>query len=212
MIEKLKKSFIAGLLVLLPLWVSIALIQWFFGEIDSLFAPILEGSLRRIFPEMPRIPGTGILTGLVLLLALGVLARNVVGKRIFDALERLINRIPGYRLVYSTIKQLTSAFSSENQASFKEVMLVEHPKEGIYSVGFRTMTVEHEGRKLAVVYIPTNHLYLGDVFFVPEEKAVRLDLTIDQAIRLLMSAGIACPRQLHSSPDGTRGMPVAPDA
>jgi uncharacterized membrane protein len=212
MVEKLKKSFIAGLFVLLPLWLSIALIRWFFGEVDSLFAPLLEGFLRRIFPGIPPIPGTGILTGLITLLLLGVVARNVVGKRIFDGLERLIDRIPGFRTLYSTVKQLTNAFSSENTASFKEVLLVEHPREGVFAIGFRTMTVEQDGRRLVVVYIPTNHLYLGDVFFIPEEKAVRLDMPVDRAIRLLMSAGIACPRKMRRYSPTAEEAPAPPFA
>jgi len=204
MTEKLKKSFITGIFVLLPLWVSFAVIRWFFEEIDSLFAPLVRASIYKILATIPRmpdaipdIPGLGILTGLVIILVLGFFARNVVGKRIFDAIERLIDRIPGYRLVYSTIKQLTDAFSPENKASFKEVVLVEHPRKGAYAIGFRTTTVDYEGRKLAVVYIGTNHLYLGDIFLIPEERVVLLDMPADQAIRMLMSAGIACPKHLR---------------
>ncbi|HEX2720458.1 MAG TPA: DUF502 domain-containing protein, partial [Candidatus Deferrimicrobium sp.] len=105
--------------------------------------------------------------------------------------------IPGYRTVYSTIKQLTSAFSPENTQSFKEVLLVEYPMEGSYALGFRTMTVEEGERRLVVVYIPTNHLYLGEVLFFPEEKVARLEMSIEQAVRLLVSGGIAAPRELR---------------
>ena len=212
MIEKLKKSFITGLFVLLPLWLSTALISWLFGVIDNLFVPLLEGSISRVFPGMPHIPGMGILTGLAIILVLGVFVRNVVGKRVLEAIERLIGRIPGYRQVYSTFKQLTNAFSSENKASFKEVVLVEHPREGVYIVGFRTMTVEYNGRKFAVVFFATNHLYLGDVFLFPEERVVRLDIPADQAIRLLVSGGIACPQHLRAYPDSKNEAPVPPHA
>jgi uncharacterized membrane protein len=199
-LANLKKSFIAGIFVLLPLWVSVALLRWFFGKVDDLFSPVLDGLIRAAFPGVGHIAGTGILAGLVILLLLGTLARNVVGKRFFEALDGLINRIPGYRSIYSTVKQLTNAFSPENTASFKEVLLVEYPRQGSYALGFRTMTVEEGGRRLVVAYVPTNNLYLGEVLFLPEDKVVRLDMTVEQAIRVLMSGGIASPREFRSFP------------
>jgi uncharacterized membrane protein len=192
-----KKSFLTGVLILVPLVVSITLLLWFFEKVDDLFSPVLDGVFRTLIPGTDHVPGSGILAGLVIILLLGTLARNVVGKRLLDALDRLIQRIPGYRTVYSTIKQLTNAFSPENTQSFKEVLLVEYPMEGAYALGFRTMTVEEGDRRLAVVYIPTNHLYLGEVLFIPEEKAVRLEMSIEQAVSLLMSGGIAAPRELR---------------
>jgi uncharacterized membrane protein len=192
-----KKSFLTGVFVLVPLVVSVALLLWFFEKVDNLFSPVLDGAVRALFPGTDHIPGTGILAGLVIILLLGTLARNVVGKRVLDALEWLIQWIPGYRTVYSTIKQLTNAFSPDSTQSFKEVLLVEYPKEGTYALGFRTMTVEEGDSLLAVVYVPTNHLYLGEVIFIPEEKAVRLEMSIEQAVRLLVSGGIAAPRELR---------------
>ena len=197
MYGNVKKSFLTGILILAPLVVSVMLLLWFFEKVDDLFSPVLDGVFRTLIPGTDHVPGTGILAGLVIIVLLGTLARNVVGKRLLDALDRLIQRIPGYRTVYTTIKQLTSAFSPENTQSFKEVLLVEYPIEGSYALGFRTMTVEEGDRRLVVVYIPTNHLYLGEVLFIPEEKAVRLEMSIEQAVRLLMSGGIAAPRELR---------------
>jgi len=198
----MKKSFLTGVFVLVPLALSLMLLLWFFEKVDTLFSPVLDGFVRTLFPGTDHVPGTGILAGLIIILLLGTLARSVVGKRLLDALDRLIQRIPGYRGVYSTIKQLTDAFSPQNTKSFKEVLLVEYPMEGSYALGFRTMTVEEGERRLVVVYIPTNHLYLGEVIFIPEEKAVRLEMSIEQAVRLLVSAGIAAPRRLRRVEDG----------
>jgi uncharacterized membrane protein len=195
--SNVKKSFLTGLLILIPLVVSGTLILWFFEKVDDLFSPVLDGVFQTLIPGTDHVPGTGILAGLVIILLIGTLARNVAGKQLLDALDRLIQRIPGYRTVYTTIKQLTNAFSPENTQSFKEVLLVEFPKEGSYALGFRTMTVEEGERRLVVVYIPTNHLYLGEVLFIPEEKVVRLEMSIEQAIRLLVSGGIAAPRELR---------------
>jgi uncharacterized membrane protein len=197
-----KKSFLTGILILVPLVVSVTLILWFFVKVDDLFSPVLDGVVRTLIPGTDHVPGTGILAGLLIILLIGTLARNVAGKRLLDALDRLIQRIPGYRTVYSTIKQLTNAFSPENTQSFKEVLLVEYPMEGAYALGFRTMTVEEGERRLVVVYIPTNHLYLGEVLFIPEEKAVRLEMSIEQAVRLLVSGGIAAPRRMRRMQGG----------
>ncbi|MBE0607035.1 MAG: DUF502 domain-containing protein [Deltaproteobacteria bacterium] len=200
--SNVKKSFLTGILILVPLVVSVTLLLWFFQKVDDLFSPVLDGVFQTLIPGTDHVPGTGVLAGLVIILLIGTLARNVAGKRLLDSLDRLIQRIPGYRTVYTTIKQLTNAFSPENTQSFKEVLLVEYPKEGSYALGFRTMTVEEGERRLVVVYIPTNHLYLGEVLFIPEEKVVRLEMSIEQAVRLLVSGGIAAPRELRRMQSG----------
>ncbi|MGE5700468.1 MAG: DUF502 domain-containing protein [Deltaproteobacteria bacterium] len=197
----LKKSFITGIFVIGPLVLSVAILIWFFEKVDDLFSPVIDGILGVALPGNEHIPGTGILAGLVIILLVGLLARNVIGKRILEALDNLINRIPGYRTIYSTIKQLTNAFSPDSTRSFKEVLLVEYPKENSFALGFRTETVEKDGRRLAVVFVPTNNLYLGEVLFIPEEKAQRLDLTVEQAVRILVSGGIAAPKLMSRHKD-----------
>ncbi len=192
----LKKSFLTGIFVIVPLVLSVSLLIWFFEKVDVLFSPVIDGILRMAVPGAEHIPGTGILAGLLIILLVGLFARNVIGKRVLEALDTLINRIPGYRTIYATIKQLTNAFSPDSTRSFKEVLLVEYPKADSYALGFRTQTVEKEGRKLVVVFVPTNNLYLGDVLFIPEEKAIRLSLTVEQAVRILVSGGIAAPKEV----------------
>ena len=152
-------------------------------------------------PGTKHIPGTGFLAGFVIILLVGLFARNVIGKRILESLDTLINRIPGYRTVYTTIKQLTNAFSPDSTRSFKEVLLVEYPKADSFALGFRTQTVVKEGKRLAVVFVPTNNLYLGDVLFIPEEKTIRLALSVEQAVRILVSGGIASPKEVFHHED-----------
>ena len=194
----LKKSFITGVFIIGPLVISIALLAWFFQRVDSLFSPVIDGIVRAIVPGTEHIPGTGILSGLVIIVIVGFLARNVVGKRILAGVDGLIQRIPGYRTVYATVKQLTDAFSPDNKSSFKEVVLVEYPHPGSRAIGFRTGTAEREGERLAVVFVPTNNLYLGEVLFIPDDKVIRLEMTVEQAVRILVSGGIAAPRKFPS--------------
>lgn len=192
----LKKSFLTGLFVIFPLVISIALLFWFFRAVDRLFSPPIDGILRVFVPEAGHIPGTGILTGLAIILLVGIFARNVVGERFLRGLDRLIDRIPWYRTVYSTVKQLTDAFSPDNTRSFQQVVLVEYPEPGSRAIGFQTGTAEIEGKRVAVIYVPTNQLYLGHVLFLPEEKVRVLEMRVEHAIRLLVSGGIAAPGRL----------------
>ena len=200
--DNLKKSFITGVFIIGPLVISIALLAWFFQKVDSLFSPVIDGIVRVIVPGTDHIPGTGLLSGLVIILIVGFFARNVVGKRVLLALDGLIQRIPGYRTVYATVKQLTDAFSPDNTSSFKEVVLVEYPRAGSHAIGFRTGTVERDGERLAVVFIPTNNLYLGEVLFISEGQAAKLDMSVEQAVRILVSGGIATPKKFPSPENG----------
>jgi len=194
--KNLKSTFLTGLFVIIPLVVSVALLVWFFQVLDRLFSPLIGGVVRRVAPGIAHIPGVGILTGLVIILLVGFFARNVVGERILAALDSFINRIPWYRTIYSTVKQLTDAFSPDTARSFKEVVLVDYPMEGSQAIGFRTGTVEREGGMLAVVFVPTNHIYFGEVLFLPEERVMRLDIPVEQAVRIIVSAGIGSPSRL----------------
>ncbi len=197
--KNLKTTFLTGLFVIIPLVVSVALLVWFFQTLDHLFSPLIGGVVHRIAPDIAQIPGVGILTGLVIILLVGFFARNVVGERILAALDNFINRIPWYRTIYSTVKQLTDAFSPNNTRSFKEVVLVDYPMEGSQAIGFRTATVEREGKMLAVVFVPTNHIYFGDLLFLPEERVMHLDMSVEQAVRIIVSVGIGSPPRFFFS-------------
>lgn len=191
---EIKKSFLTGILVMVPLLLSVAILVWFFQKVDNFFSPFIDGIVSVMFPGATHMPGTGFLAGLLIILIVGAFARNVVGARILEGIDWVIDRIPGYRTVYTTIKQLTNAFSPGGGRSFKQVLLVEYPKEGSYALGFRTGTVERDGKAMAAVFVPTNNLYLGDVLFIPEERAYVLDMSVEQGIKILVSGGIASPR------------------
>jgi uncharacterized membrane protein len=194
----LKKSFITGIFVVIPMVLSIGLLTWFFTRADDFFSPIIDGVLPLVTGYPAHVPGTGIITGCVIILVVGLVARNVVGAKLLGAFDRLITRVPVFRAIYSTIKQMTDAFSPDNTSAFKEVVLAEYPKEGSYALGFRTSTVEIDGERHAVVFVPTNNLYLGEVLLIPEARLRRLDMGIELALRCLVSGGTAAPRSLRS--------------
>ncbi|MDQ3071220.1 MAG: DUF502 domain-containing protein, partial [Acidobacteriota bacterium] len=147
------------------------------------------------------VPGLGIVTTAVLLLMIGALATNVFGRRILQAGEYYLLRVPLFRTVYSPVKQLIVAFSPDNEYGFKRVAMVEDPARG-FLLGFLTkeFTIDRgQGPEAVVaVYVPTNHLYLGDVLVMPRDRVSFPDLTVEQGIRIFLTGGMALPARIKA--------------
>lgn len=190
----LKVRFITGFFVTVPAIATSWLLYVFWDSIDSFFSPGYE----RIFGR--RIPGLGFLTAILVMMVMGTIATNVVGRRILARIERLLTRVPVFRSIYPTVKELLASFSPEKRGSFKEVVLAEHPRKGSYAFGFVTAELLVEGpegkRQMVTVFIPTNNLYLGDVIVVPRDEALSTGLSVEEGIRVILSAGTASPPRL----------------
>src|SRR5689334_22105144 len=154
----LRRSFIAGFFVTVPLFITVAAFIWIFGIVDGLTSPFYERLLGR------HVPGLGILTTAVGVVVVGAIASNVIGKRILQRADSYLLRVPVFRTIYAPVKQLVVAFSPDNEFGFKRVVLVHNGDAS--SLGFltREFTVDRgEGaEEMVAVYVPTNHLYLGD--------------------------------------------------
>lgn len=188
MIQWLRRRFLAGFFVTVPLVISVATFVWIFGLIDGLVRPWYARWLGR------DVPGLGIVTTALLVLLVGVLATNVIGKRVLQRAERYLLMVPVFRTIYAPVKQLVVAFSPDNEYGFKRVVLVEDTARG-FVLGFltREFTVEREGgtEPMMAVYVPTNHLYLGDVIICRREKASFPDITVEQGVRIFLTGGMA---------------------
>jgi len=195
MLQWLRRRFVAGLIVTVPLVISVAALVWIFSIIDGFAAPMFSERLG------VRIPGLGILVTALLVLFVGIVATNVVGRRVLQATEYWLLQIPLFKTVYAPVKQLVAAFSPDNQYGFKRVVLVEDPARG-FVLGFltREFTLERAGRvqTLAAVYVPTNHLYLGDVVVYPAERVTYPDLSVEDGIRIFLTGGMAVPPQVRT--------------
>ena len=193
MMQWLRRRFIAGFFVTVPLVVSVTAFLWVFTIVDGITAPIFEQLLGR------RIHGLGILTTAAAVLLIGVLATNVIGKRILQRGEGYLLRVPVFRTIYAPVKQLIVAFSPDNEMGFKRVVMLEH-KSG-YSLGFLTkeFTVDRRSgpQALIAVYVPTNHLYLGDIVVCERDRAVFPDLTVEDGIRIFLTGGMALPSSVR---------------
>ena len=188
-----KVRFITGFFVTVPVVLTAYVLWIFYREVDGLLSPVYEQILGR------RVPALGFLTAIVIIFMMGVLATNVVGRRVLQWGEWLLRRVPIFGRVYPAVKDLIEAFSPHRRSGFREFVIVEHPREGIYAYGFRTGEVRLEGTKpeaLVTVFVPTNHLYLGDIILVPREGILPTGLTIEEGIRIILSAGTAAPHRL----------------
>lgn len=210
-----KVRLITGFFVTVPAIATAWLLYVFWSAIDNFFSP---GYQQELFGR--RIPGLGILTAVVVMFLVGTVAANVMGRRFLSWGEGLLVRLPLFRRVYPSVKQLFESFSPERGYSFREVILVEHLRKGEYVFGFITGEVlveESKGpREMVTVYIPTNHLYLGDVILLPKEEVIPTGLSVEHGIRIILSAGAAAPprlgppRSLSSEPGPSRVLSRVP--
>lgn len=193
LIPWLRRRFVTGFFVMVPLIISGVAVIWIFGVIDGVSAPLYARLLGR------HVPGLGILTTAVVILAVGVVATNVLGKRLLQRLEGYLLRVPVFRTVYAPVKQLMLAFSPENEYGFKRVVMVRTLSRG-FVLGFLTkeFSVEAAGKveALVAVFVPTNHLYLGDIVICPREDAFFPDISVEEGIRVFLTGGMTLPTRL----------------
>ena len=200
LIQWIRRSFITGFFVIVPLVISVFAFVWIFRLVDGFVGPLYEGYLERYFPGI-RIPGLGIITTALVVLLVGAVATNVLGKRLLQRAEGYLLRVPVFRTIYSPVKQLVVAFSPDIEYGFKRVVFVEDSARGLL-LGFLTkeFTLDRgQGpQPLIAVYVPTNHLYLGDVIICPRDKVSYPDITVEQAIRIFLTGGVALSSRVRA--------------
>lgn len=208
----LRRTFVAGFFVVVPLVVSIVAIVWLFRWADGLMSGLtvrygLEG-----------IPGLGLLLTAAIVLAVGMLATNVLGRRLLARTEHLLLLVPVFRTIYAPVKQLISAFSPDSEVGFKRMVCIDDPTRG-FVLGFLTkeFTIDR-GRgpeTVLAVYVPTNHLYLGDVVLCPIDRATFPAMSVEEGIRVFLTGGMALPDRLNFEANEVRvisGSDVRPNS
>ena len=198
MMQWLRRNFIAGFFVTVPLFISVAAFIWIFNVVDGLTSPFYDRLIEQRFPGL-RIPGLGIATTIVVIILVGAFATNVIGRRVLTRAEAWLLRVPVFRTIYAPVKQIVVAFSPDNEFGFKRVAMIEDPRRG-YVLGFltREFTVDR-GRgpePLLAVYVPTNHLYLGDVVICERERVTFPDVSVEEGIKIFLTGGMALPPRL----------------
>ncbi|CAA2969777.1 LIKE COV 2 [Olea europaea subsp. europaea] len=186
------KKFMTGCVVLFPVAVTFFITWWFIQFVDGFFSPIYERLGIDIF-------GLGFMTSLIFTFFVGIFASSWLGATVFLIGEWFIKRMPFVKHIYSASKQISSAISpDQNTTAFKEVAIIHHPRVGEYAFGFITSSVvlqrDAGDEELCSVYVPTNHLYIGDVFLVNSKEIIRPNLSIREGIEIIVSVGMSMPQ------------------
>ena len=189
----LRRSFLTGLVVTVPLLITVVTLVAMFRFIDGFARPLAMYVLGR------EVPGLGVLiTGGFILLA-GAIATNVIGRRILQQGEKWLLNVPLFKTVYAPVKQLVAAFSPDSESGFKKVVIVDDPKRGMV-IGFltREFTIDRGAgpEAMIAVYVPTNHLYLGDVLVFQRSQAFYPDVSVEEGVRIFLTGGMALPGAL----------------
>jgi uncharacterized membrane protein len=192
----LRRSFLTGLVVTVPLLITVVTLVWFFRFIDGFARPLSMYVFGR------EVPGLGVLITAGSILLAGAVATNVIGRRILQRAESWLLNVPLFKTVYAPVKQLVMAFSPDSETGFKKVVIVDDERRGMV-IGFltREFTMDR-GRgpeAMVAVYVPTNHLYLGDVLVYPRGHAMYPDLSVEEGIRIFLTGGMALPASVRQN-------------
>jgi uncharacterized membrane protein len=191
----LRRSFLTGLVVTVPLFITVVTLVWTFRFIDGVARPASMYFLGR------EVPGLGVLTTVAFIMFAGAIATNVIGRRILQRGEGWLLNVPLFKTVYAPVKQLVAAFSPDSESGFKKVVMVDDSRRGMV-IGFltREFTIDRGAgpEPMVAVYVPTNHLYLGDVMVYPRGQVLFPDLTVEEGIRIFLTGGMALPTTVKS--------------
>ncbi|MCE2391912.1 MAG: DUF502 domain-containing protein [Proteobacteria bacterium] len=192
----LRRNFVAGLLVFVPVGFTLFGVMWILDQLDSLVLPRIFRALG-LETGPPRFAGVLVTIGAILFV--GLLTRSFLGRWVLSAWERVIDRVPIARSLYSVLKQFMQAVVGEGAygESFQRVVIIEYPRQGLYSYAFVTGRAELEdsGPLLKVFVSSTPNPTTGYYLLVPENDAIDTDLSVEEAFRLIVSAGIAEPER-----------------
>lgn len=196
--ERLKRYFMAGLVVVVPIFLTVWVLVFIFRFADSILGRFLNIHLKKVLGFY--IPGLGFIISIIFILFIGFLATRFIGKRIFLGLERWFSGLPLINKIYPTLKQIVLFILAQKETfGFKKVVLVEYPSKGIWSIGFLTneqfLAINQISNKQMVsVFIPTTPgPFSGFVIFLPKEEVRLLDISISDALKIIISGGVFKP-------------------
>lgn len=197
--SNIRRSFLRGLAIIIPIAITVWVLWFIFQFIDGIASPI--------YRELGlNIPGLGFVTAILLIVLLGVFSRYLAGKVFFRILERIFLNLPLARSVYSGARELINAFSlGQKGKTFREVCMVEYPRKGVYSIGFKTNELTFEDadgvkHRLSNIYIPLPpNPTTGVLTLVPSDEVISLSISVEQGLKLVLSAGIVTPTEMSKA-------------
>lgn len=212
--NKLRTYFITGLLTIIPVAVTVYVINLIIRLLNSILSLPFSHLLEYNIPGIKVVVFlAGVSMAIVVIIALGLFTTNILGQKLIRSIEELLARVPLANSIYSTVKQLLTIIR-QNKSAFSQVVLVEYPKEGIYSIAFVTSESNSfinraiGGKELVTVYIPTTpNPTSGMLIIYPKDEIIPLEITPEEASTLIISGGIVTPKDRHQKtkekhPDG----------
>lgn len=198
MLKHLKRWFIVGLLIWVPIGVTVFVVQFLFDLFDRLLGLLPHRYQPQVMWGFD-IPGLGLIAAILLLIFTGMLTGNLVGRRVVEWAERLVARIPFVRAIYGSAKQVAHTMFSADGQGFRRAVLVPYPYRGSYALAFITATTlgevqEKTGAEVTAVFVPTTpNPTSGFILLVPREDIVELEMTVDEALKMIISLGVVIP-------------------
>ena len=198
--KRLRNYFISGLLFWIPLALSVLLIKFFLEVVDNLVP-------KRLLPESllnldTTIPGSGIVLVILTILITGAVVSNILGRKLLDLWERALNKIPGFRNIYNALKKISSTVFNTSSDSFRKAYLIQYPSKGIWVIAFQSGDYKGEvetiiGEDVINLFVPTTPNPTSGFFvMMPKKDAFELQMTVEQAFKLVISAGVVTPENL----------------
>ena len=194
-LKHLRTKIFAGILVLLPLGITFLVLKFVFNTLDSILGPLMPPVTIYLFDRLFEIPGLGIIAFFLMLYLFGVIATNVLGRKLVQWTDWIFINIPVVKNIYLSSKQLTDAFSASRKGAFRQAVFVEFPQPGNFVLGFVTNELKSSGDSAKLtVFVPTAFFPpQGFLLFLPKDKVIPSPFTIEEAIKAIMSVGIVTP-------------------
>lgn len=195
LVNHLRKKLAAGLLVVIPIGITIFILRFLFNLADGVLAPYIRQTFAFFLGEGRYVPGMGMIAGFVVVYLAGLIASNVLGSRMLAFWDRLLSHIPLVKSIYTSSKQVIQVFSASGRGSFRRAVYVEFPKEGCFSIAFITNSVQAaSGKRYHTLFIPTSpNPTSGYVLFLEEEKVFPTAFGVEEAMKIIMSGGMVTP-------------------
>ena len=198
--KRLTNYLISGLLFWIPLALTIIVIKFFLELVNNLIpARFLPESLLNLETS---IPGSGFIFVILILLLTGVLVTNIIGRKLLEFWERALNKIPGFRNIYNALKKISATVLNTSSESFRKAFLIQYPSKGIWVVAFQSGDFKGEiesiiGEDVINLFVPTTPNPTSGFFvIVPKKNAVELNMSVEEAFKLVISAGVVTPETL----------------
>lgn len=195
--KRLRNYFISGLLFWIPLALSVMVIKFFLELVNSLVPPqFLPETLFNINTDFL---GSGVVWVVLVILLTGVLVTNIIGRKVVELWERFLNKIPGFRGIYSALKKLSSTMLSPSSENFKKALLVQYPREGMWTIAFQSGSYRGEaetiiGEEIINLYVPTTpNPTSGFFIMMPKKDTIELKMSVEEAFKLVISTGVVTP-------------------